>query len=79
MKLLNGSYTEQLNRQYQRLGHVFQERFKAILLCICLAILTRKSGIFLLGCGVCSSFAFFDCSVKKGKAAMASRPTDQAN
>jgi REP element-mobilizing transposase RayT len=58
MKLLNGSYAQQLNRQYQRIVHVFQGRFKAMLLCICLAILTRKSGIFLLGCGVCSSFAF---------------------
>ncbi len=31
MKLLNGSYTQYVNRQYQRVGHVFQGRFKAIL------------------------------------------------
>jgi REP element-mobilizing transposase RayT len=31
MKLLNGSCIQQLNRQYQRLGHVFQGRFKAML------------------------------------------------
>jgi putative transposase len=30
MKLLNGSYTQYVNRQYQRVGHVFQGRFKAI-------------------------------------------------
>ncbi len=31
MKLLNGSYTQYVNRQHQRVGHVFQGRFKAIL------------------------------------------------
>nr|WP_315485490.1 transposase [uncultured Undibacterium sp.] len=31
MKLLNGFYTQYANRQYQRGGHVFQGRFKAIL------------------------------------------------
>lgn len=31
MKLLNGSYTQYYNRQHQRVGHVFQGRFKAIL------------------------------------------------
>ena len=31
MKLLNGSYTQYYNRQHQRAGHVFQGRFKAIL------------------------------------------------
>ncbi|MBC3875151.1 hypothetical protein [Undibacterium flavidum] len=31
MKLLNGSYAQYVNRQYQRVGHVFQGRFKAIL------------------------------------------------
>jgi hypothetical protein len=31
MKLLNGSYAQQLNRQYQRIVHVFQGRFKAML------------------------------------------------
>jgi putative transposase len=31
MKLLNGSYTQYFNRQHQRTGHVFQGRFKAIL------------------------------------------------
>ena len=31
MKLLNGSFTQYVNRQYQRVGHVFQGRFKAIL------------------------------------------------
>ena len=31
MKYLNGSYTQQYNRLYQRVGHVFQGRFKAIL------------------------------------------------
>ncbi|MBY0574886.1 MAG: transposase, partial [Undibacterium sp.] len=31
MKLLNGSYTQYVNRRYQRVGHVFQGRFKAIL------------------------------------------------
>lgn len=31
MKLLNGTYTQYFNRQHQRVGHVFQGRFKAIL------------------------------------------------
>ncbi len=31
MKLLNGSYTQYVNQQYQCIGHVFQGRFKAIL------------------------------------------------
>lgn len=31
MKLLNGTYTQYYNRQHQRVGHVFQGRFKAIL------------------------------------------------
>lgn len=31
MKLLNGSYTQYLNRKQRRVGHVFQGRFKAIL------------------------------------------------
>lgn len=31
MKFLNGTYTQYVNRQYQRVGHVFQGRFKAIL------------------------------------------------
>jgi putative transposase len=31
MKYLNGTYTQLFNRRYQRLGHVFQGRFKAIL------------------------------------------------
>lgn len=31
MKLLNGSYTQYYNRAHQRVGHVFQGRFKAIL------------------------------------------------
>ena len=31
MKLLNGSYTQYVNRRHQRVGHVFQGRFKAIL------------------------------------------------
>ena len=31
MKILNGSYTQHFNRQHQRVGHVFQGRFKAIL------------------------------------------------
>jgi REP element-mobilizing transposase RayT len=32
MKLLNGSYTQYVNRRHQRVGHVFQGRFKAILI-----------------------------------------------
>ncbi len=31
MKLLNGTYTQYFNRQHRRVGHVFQGRFKAIL------------------------------------------------
>ncbi|TYP87287.1 MULTISPECIES: transposase [Nitrosomonas] len=31
MKYLNGTYTPYFNRQHQRVGHVFQGRFKAIL------------------------------------------------
>lgn len=31
MKLLNGSYTQTFNRCHRRVGHVFQGRFKAIL------------------------------------------------
>ena len=31
MKYLNGTYTQYINRQHQRVGHVFQGRFKAIL------------------------------------------------
>jgi putative transposase len=31
MKLLNGTYTQYYNRQHKRVGHVFQGRFKAIL------------------------------------------------
>jgi putative transposase len=31
MKLLNGTYTQYVNRTYKRVGHVFQGRFKAIL------------------------------------------------
>ncbi|MGZ5051465.1 MAG: transposase [Methylobacter sp.] len=32
MKFLNGTYTQYYNRQHQRVGHVFQGRFKAILI-----------------------------------------------
>ncbi len=32
MKYLNGSYTQYFNRNHQRVGHVFQGRFKAIML-----------------------------------------------
>ncbi len=32
MKLLNGAYTQYYNRQHHRVGHVFQGRFKAILI-----------------------------------------------
>jgi putative transposase len=31
MKYLNGTYTQYFNRRHQRVGHVFQGRFKAIL------------------------------------------------
>lgn len=31
MKFLNGTYTQYYNRQHKRVGHVFQGRFKAIL------------------------------------------------
>lgn len=31
MKYLNGTYTQHFNRRHQRVGHVFQGRFKAIL------------------------------------------------
>jgi len=31
MKLLNGSYTQLFNRKHQRVGHLFQGRYKAIL------------------------------------------------
>lgn len=31
MKLLNGTYTQSYNRRHQRIGHLFQGRFKAIL------------------------------------------------
>lgn len=31
MKFLNGTYTQYFNRQHKRVGHVFQGRFKAIL------------------------------------------------
>jgi putative transposase len=31
MKFINGTYTQYYNRQHQRVGHVFQGRFKAIL------------------------------------------------
>ena len=32
MKLINGSYTQYFNRRHQRVGHVFQGRFKGILI-----------------------------------------------
>jgi len=32
MKFLNGTYTQYFNRQHRRVGHVFQGRFKAILI-----------------------------------------------
>ena len=32
MKFLNGTYTQYYNRQHRRVGHVFQGRFKAILI-----------------------------------------------
>lgn len=31
MKLLNGTYTQYVNRMYKRVGHVFQGRYKAIM------------------------------------------------
>lgn len=31
MKFINGTYTQYYNRQHQRVGHIFQGRFKAIL------------------------------------------------
>jgi len=31
MRQLNGVYTQYFNRQYNRVGHVFQGRYKAIL------------------------------------------------
>ena len=31
MRELNGVYTQRFNRVYQRVGHVFQGRYKAIL------------------------------------------------
>jgi len=31
MKHLNGCYTQRYNRKYRRVGHVFQGRYKAIL------------------------------------------------
>jgi putative transposase len=31
MKLLNGTYTQYVNRTYKRVGHVFQGRYKAIM------------------------------------------------
>ena len=31
MKFLNGTYTQYFNRRHQRVGHVFQGRYKAIL------------------------------------------------
>ena len=31
MQFLNGTYTQFFNRRHQRVGHVFQGRFKAIL------------------------------------------------
>ena len=31
MRQLNGVYTQRFNRRHQRVGHVFQGRFKAIL------------------------------------------------
>ena len=31
MRQLNGVYTQAFNRTYQRVGHVFQGRYKAIL------------------------------------------------
>ena len=31
MKYLNGTYTQQFNRRHERVGHLFQGRFKAIL------------------------------------------------
>ena len=30
MRQLNGVYTQSMNRRYQRVGHVFQGRYKAI-------------------------------------------------
>ncbi len=32
MKYLNGSYTQRYNRRHQRIGHVFQGRYKSILI-----------------------------------------------
>ncbi|MBU2986646.1 transposase [Saccharophagus degradans] len=32
MKYLNGTYTQQFNRRHKRVGHVFQGRYKAILI-----------------------------------------------
>ena len=31
MKYLNGVYTQQFNKRHKRVGHVFQERFKGII------------------------------------------------
>lgn len=31
MRQLNGAYTQRFNRKWRRVGHVFQGRFKAIL------------------------------------------------
>ena len=31
MKFINGSYTQKFNRHHNRVGHVFQGRYKAIL------------------------------------------------
>ena len=31
MKFINGSYTQRYNRVHKRVGHLFQERYKSIL------------------------------------------------
>ena len=46
MRQLNGVYTQSFNRRHQRVGHVFQRRFKAILV---------EKGSYLLELALCGS------------------------
>jgi len=57
MQRLNGRYTQHFNRRHQRVGHVFQGRYKAILvekesylleLCRYVVLNSVRAGVFLL-------------------------------
>jgi REP element-mobilizing transposase RayT len=51
MKYLNGTYTQYFNWQHQRVGHVFQGRFRAILVQKDTYLLALTRYIVLIRCG----------------------------